>query len=52
MVLAVYDEETNLDYLQTRYYSPELCRFISADSVDYLDPESITVPGYDRRNFK
>ena len=37
-----YDKETNLYYLQTRYYSPELCRFISADSVDYLDPESIT----------
>ena len=37
-----YDEETNLYYLQTRYYSPELCRFISADSVDYLDPDSIT----------
>ena len=23
------------------YYSPELCRFISPDSVDYLDPSSI-----------
>lgn len=27
-----YDEETNLYYLGTRYYNPELCRFISADS--------------------
>lgn len=27
-----YDEETNLYYLYSRYYSPELCRFISADS--------------------
>lgn len=26
-----YDEETNLYYLYSRYYSPELCRFISAD---------------------
>ena len=36
-----YDAETNLYFLKTRYYSLELCRFISPDSVDYLDPESI-----------
>ena len=36
-----YDTETNLYFLNTRYYSPELCRFISPDSVDYLDPDSI-----------
>ena len=24
-----------------RYYSPELCRFIQPDSIEYLDPESI-----------
>ena len=26
-----YDTETGLYYLQTRYYDPEVCRFISAD---------------------
>lgn len=33
----VYDEETNLYYLRSRYYAPSLCRFVNADSVDYLD---------------
>ena len=28
----VYDEETGLCYLQTRYYDPEVGRFINADS--------------------
>ena len=27
----VYDAETRWYYLQSRYYSPETCRFISAD---------------------
>ena len=36
-----YDTETELYYLQTRYYDPEVGRFISADDVSYLDPESI-----------
>ncbi len=27
-----YDSETELYYLNTRYYSPELCRFINGDS--------------------
>lgn len=36
-----FDEETGLYYLQTRYYDPELGRFISADSIEYLDPETI-----------
>ena len=27
-------------YLQTRWYDPAIGRFISPDSVDYLDPES------------
>ena len=35
------DVETNLYYLQTRYYDPELGRFISADSIEYLDPETL-----------
>ena len=29
-----YDEETNLYYLNNRYYSPELARFISADRYE------------------
>ena len=28
----VYDEETKLYYLQSRYYNPEICRFMNADS--------------------
>ena len=24
-----------------RYYSPELCRFIQPDDIEYLDPESV-----------
>ena len=35
------DVETDLYYLQTRYYDPETGRFISADSIDYLDPETL-----------
>jgi len=36
-----YDTETELYYLQTRYYDPEVGRFINMDSVDYADPETI-----------
>ena len=36
-----YDTETNLYYLNTRYYDPEVGRFISQDDVSYLDPEHI-----------
>ena len=36
-----YDVETQLFYCNSRYYSPELFRWISPDSIDYLDPESI-----------
>ncbi len=36
-----YDAETGLFYCNSRYYSPELCRWISPDSIDYLDPSSI-----------
>ncbi|MDE6850227.1 MAG: RHS repeat-associated core domain-containing protein [Clostridia bacterium] len=36
-----YDTETGLYYLQTRYYDPELGRFISQDSIEYADPETI-----------
>ena len=36
-----YDSETLIYYLMTRYYDPELCRFISPDSIEYLDPQRI-----------
>ena len=35
-----YDRETNLYYLISRYYDPEIGRFINNDSIDYIDPES------------
>ena len=35
-----YDADTNLYYLNARYYSPELRRFISPDDTAYLDPET------------
>ena len=31
-----YDRETNLYYLNSRYYNPEWGRFINADEIDYL----------------
>ena len=36
-----YDKDLELYYLQTRYYDPTVCRFISPDDADYLDYESI-----------
>ena len=39
-----YDVETGLYWLSSRYYDPEIGRFISPDSVDYLDPTSINGP--------
>ena len=36
-----YDRETNLFLVSSRYYSPELCRWISPDDIEYLDPESV-----------
>ena len=36
-----YDTETGLYYLKSRYYDPQTGRFISMDSIDYLDPETI-----------
>ena len=29
----IYDDETGLHYLKSRYYNPALCRFINADVV-------------------
>ncbi len=36
-----YDTETGLYFLKTRYYDPETGRFLSPDSVEYLDPNTI-----------
>ena len=36
-----YDTESGLYYLQSRYYDPAMGRFINADTIDYIDPESI-----------
>ncbi len=36
-----FDQENDLYYLQSRYYDPETCRFISPDDISYLDPETI-----------
>ncbi|MCQ3035439.1 MAG: hypothetical protein MJ248_04435 [Bacilli bacterium] len=36
-----YDFETELYYLNSRYYDPDICRFISPDSVDYLNSSKI-----------
>lgn len=34
-------EETGLYYLNTRYYDPFACRFINADDISYIEPETI-----------
>ncbi len=39
----VYDQETGLYYLQSRYYNPAICRFISADSISYLGADGTLV---------
>ena len=31
-----YDFDIGMYYLQSRYYDPQICRFINADSTDYL----------------
>lgn len=36
-----YDIETQLYWVSSRYYNPEWGRWISPDSIEYLDPESI-----------
>ena len=36
-----YDTETGLYYLKSRYYDPEVGRFITIDDTSYLDPETI-----------
>ncbi len=36
-----YDTETGLYFLQTRYYDPQIGRFINIDDISYLDPKTI-----------
>ena len=36
-----YDSTTNFYYLKSRYYDPIVCRFITFDDLQYLDPEHI-----------
>ena len=38
-----YDEETGFYYLQSRYYDPEICRFINADDpiTLFVEPNSL-----------
>lgn len=36
-----YDDETQLYWVSPRYYSPEICRWISPDSIEYLDIETV-----------
>ena len=33
----VYDEETELYYLRSRYYNPTVGRFVNADAVEYVE---------------
>ena len=35
------DSETNFYYLNSRYYSPKIHRFISIDNIDYLEPGTL-----------
>ena len=36
-----FDSDLGLYYLQSRYYDPETGRFINADDISYIDPETI-----------
>jgi RHS repeat-associated protein len=40
-----YDTETGLYYLNARYYDPQTCRFISADTLSILDETMAQVNG-------
>ena len=36
-----YDNDLNMYYCKSRYYVPEWCRWLTPDSIDYLEPTSI-----------
>ena len=37
-----FDNETGLYYLQSRYYDPQVGRFINADSINYIDAKNFS----------
>ncbi|MDE7095692.1 MAG: RHS repeat-associated core domain-containing protein, partial [Anaeroplasmataceae bacterium] len=37
-----YDKESNMYYCKSRYYVPEWCRWLNADSIGFLDPKDIS----------
>ena len=41
----IYDEETGLYYLRSRYHNPDLCRFINADDVESMGADG-DINGY------
>lgn len=38
-----YDTETGFYYISSRYYDPEICRFINADDIDYLGADGNSI---------
>ena len=40
-----YDFETGLYYLNSRYYDPEICRFINADNIGNIDATQVVING-------
>ena len=44
-----YDTETGLYFLKTRYYDPEIGRFITIDGIEYLDPERVAGSPFEKR---
>ena len=36
-----YDKESNMYYCKSRYYVPEWCRWLNADSIGFLNPQNI-----------
>ncbi len=41
-----YDDDIGMYYLQSRYYDPQICRFINADSTDYLGATGTKTSNY------
>ncbi len=41
----VFDQETNLYYLNSRYYDPEICRFVTCDDIGILNSLQNNVNG-------
>ena len=46
-----YDSETEWYYLNTRYYSPELCRFINGDNFELLNADHENMVQYNLYNY-